>query len=790
MNRIYPTGPSTAKVMIVGEFPGEGDLQKGSPLSSSAGYELTKMLREANLFRESCFITSVVRSRAPGGTIGGLVAMKKKHVTSEHRLFQGKMVHPLVIEGIEELRQEIELVKPNVIVPMGNLALLALTGQWGANAWRSSLMDCTLIPGYKVIPTLNPNVLFGQWKWRGLIVHDLKRVQREMQFRHINRPNYNFVIRPDYATAVNILTQLVIQAEANPGQMKLGADIETRAGHIACIAFAWTELDAICIPLMCLHNSEGYWTLEEEAVLCHLMYRLSQSAVFVGQNWNYDAQYIFRHWHWIAKYTVEDTMLKQHSVFSNMEKNLSFLSSMYCDDHLHWKDDRTLWQQGEDGEGEDSYWAYNCTDSCRTLKISNVLDSVISAFKLDHIAKFQQELAIPVLDTIHRGVRVDLGVRAEFAMTIMEEVAKREAYLKDIIGYDLNIKSPKQMAEFFYTDMAQPVVLSKEGGVTTNDEALHKIAAREPILKPITRKVAELRSLGVFNSTFIQAKLSKDGRIRTNFKIAGTDTYRFASTKDAFDTGCNFQNIPSGGETEDKGLELPNVRRIFIPDPGHTFFDIDLDSADLRIVAAESDCAWLKEQLKAGRKPYVEVAKEYYHDQSITKKHKSYPVFKALCHGTHYLGTPQGMAGKIGLLVHEVERIQKWYYGLCPEIKTWQDEIKKQVTGRRYITNVFGYRFNFFDKIEGTIFNQAVAWIPQSTVGCLINRAYINIHRNLPEAEVLLQVHDSLAGQYPSHLGWVKDRIIEESQIVLPFNEPIIIPVGIKTSSKSWGDCE
>lgn len=776
--------------MIVGEFPGEGDLLKGTPLSSSAGYELTKMLKEANLFRESCFITSVVRSRAPGGTIGGLVALKKSHVKPDYKLFKGKMVHPLVMGGIEELRQEIELVKPNVIVPMGNLALLALTGQWGTNSWRSSLMDCTLLPGFKVIPTLNPNVLFGQWKWRGLIVHDLKRVQREMQFRTINRPEYNFLLRPDFGTAVSILTQLAEQAEAAPGTLKLGGDIETRAGHIACIAFAWTELDAICIPFMCLHKQEGYWTLEEEAVLCHLIYRIGQAAIIVGQNWNYDAQYIYDTWHWIPKYMVEDTMLKQHSVFSNMEKNLSFLSSMYCDDHLHWKDDRTLWQEGEDGEGEDKYWAYNCTDSCRTLKINTVLTGVVSAFKLDPIAKFQQELAAPVLKTILRGVRLDMKVRAQFAMEIMENVAEREAWLKDVIGYDLNIKSPKQMAAFFYEDMGQSPYVSKEGGVTTNDEALHKIAAREPILRQITRKVSELRSLGVFNSNFVQARPSPDGRIRTNFKIPGTKTYRFASTKDAYDNGCNFQNVPNGGETEDEGLDLPNVRRLFIPDEGRTFFDIDLDSADLRIVAAESNCKWLKAQLAAGKKPYVEVAKEYYNDQTIDKYHKSYPVFKALCHGTHYLGTPQGMAGKIGLLVHEVERIQKWYFGLCPEIPKWHEEIKKQVTGRRYIMNILGYRYNFFDKIEGNIFNEAVAWIPQSTVGCLINRAYVNIHNNLPEAEVLLQVHDSLAGQYPSHLGWVKDRIVQESQIILPYPEPIIVPVGIKTSIKSWGDCK
>jgi hypothetical protein len=112
------------------------------------------------------------------------------------------------------------------------------------------------------------------------------------------------------------------------------------------------------------------------------------------------------------------------------------------------------------------------------------------------------------------------------------------------------------------------------------------------------------------------------------------------------------------------------------------------------------------------------------------------------------------------------------------------------VAGRRYVQNVFGYRNYFFSKIEGTIFNQAVAWIPQSTVACLINRAYVNIDQNLPEVEVLLQVHDSLAGQFDSlHGDWALRRIVEESQVPLPYAEPLIIPVGIVKSSKSWGDC-
>lgn len=795
---IQAIGPSTARIAVVGEFPHEQDLLRSQPFCGGPGYELTKMMAEAQMHRETCFITMVLNDRVPRGRVDGVIALKKKDITPAHVLWNGKWVLPQVIEGAERLKRELSLVKPNVVCAVGNLSFFVLTGEWGVNSWRSSIMESTLIPGLKVIPTLNPAVLGAQWKLRPIIVHDLKRVKRQSDSPAITRTKYNVVIRPSFELARDTLEMLIRKAQEsqlNGGKLELGGDIETRAGHIACIAFAWTPSDAITIPLMCQHDPAGYWPLEEEVALVKLMIHLMRITKIIGQNWNYDAQYIFRHWHFLCPDT-EDTMIQQHSCFSNMDKNLAFLSSMYLEDHLYWKDDRTNWTEGPKGEGEDKYWLYNATDSMRTLAIHKVLTQVVKALKLDGVNDFQQGLAPHVLKAMNRGVRVNHAARAQLSFTLQEEVAKREAWMLKVIGHEVNIKSPKQMAEFFYAEMGQREIRKRngEGGmsVTTNDEALHKIAEREPILKPITRKIAELRSLGVFHSTFVQAPLDIDGRIRTSFNVCGTETYRFASSKNAFGTGLNCQNIPKGGETEDGGLDLPNVRELFIPDQGHTMFDIDLDSADLRIVTWESDCAWMKDHFANGRKPYIEVMREYYHDQTMTKHShpREYGMFKSLCHGTNYLGTADGIAPRVGLNVHETERIQKWYFNLCPEIKAWQDRIKKQVETQRFVENAFGYRIHFFDRIEGTIFNQAVAWIPQSTVACLINRAWVNIDNNLPEVEILLQVHDSLMGQFESvHGAWALRRIVEESQVVIPYPDPLIIPVGIVSSKESWGAC-
>lgn len=774
----------------MGEAPGEREVMEGVPFVGYSGQELTRMLSEAGINRNDCFLTNVCRLRPPGNDIGAFVALTKADVTPRHGIIRDKYVMPPVWEGIEALKREIELVRPNVIIAFGNLSLWALTGNWGITSWRGSMLECNLPLALdyspKVIPTYTPTSIMGQWSWRPILVHDLRRAKTQSQSNILLRPDYQFVTRPDFEQACYYLNELIKLVEAGP--TKLSVDIETRAGHIACIGIAWSKLQAICLPLMCVERKDGYWTFDEEFVIHKLLRTLltHPNAVVLGQNFLYDAQYFHRHLHYTPR-LVRDTMLAQHACFSNLPKGLDFLSSMYCVFHEYWKDEGKEW---DEKTGEDQLWVYNCKDAVITFEVDEVEQANVDSMRVREIHDFQQRLFWPVLRSMNRGIRIDHAKRAAFATTLFDEIDKREQWMYSVLGQEVNIKSPKQMKELFYGQFGQrPIISRKTRKPTCDDEALGKIADREPILRPLIRKIQELRSLGVFLSTFVNAPLDIDGRMRCSFNIAGTETYRFSSSTNAFGTGLNLQNIPKGGEGE--SLELPNVRSLFIPDPGFTFFDIDLSSADLRIVVWEADETEMKRMLKEGLDPYTEVAKEFYHDPSLTKKDPRRQLFKAFCHGTNYLGTAKGLAERLGLSVHEAEKTQKWYFSRFPRIERWQKDLKDQVTKRRYVENVFGYRCYFFDRIEGTIFNQAAAWIPQSTVACLINRAYVEIDRDLPEVEVLLQVHDSLAGQFPTHgkTDWAS-LIVQKAEIALPYSDPLIIPVGVKTSTISWGDCD
>jgi DNA polymerase I-like protein with 3'-5' exonuclease and polymerase domains/uracil-DNA glycosylase len=792
----HPSGPCPARIMIVGEAPGEQEERAGTPFVGQSGQELDRMLQEAGIMRSTCFVTNVVRVRPPGNDIGVFFAQRKSDITLQHVNFNGKHCLPVVMAGIELLKREIEMCRPNVIIALGNTALWALTGNWGITSWRGSELACNLPLALdyqpKVVPTYHPALVRRQWTWRQTAVHDLRRARRESQDRTIFQRDYDFLIRPDFTQTINVLDALL--AEAEKGALYLSGDMETRAGHIACLGIAWNQKSAISIPFMCVERAEGYWTLEEETEILFRLIPLARKAKWFGQNFIYDQQYSVRHWFGLQFNLVHDTMLAHHSMFANSQKGLDYLSSMYCEHHVYWKDDGKNWDPKK--HDEEQYWGYNCEDSVRTFEVALGEQAAVRALtpawpKLPEVSAFQQKLFWPVLKTMIRGVRCDHAKRGELALTLQDEIAKREQWFIDLLGQPVNPRSPKQMQELFYGEFGQkPIFNRKTGTITCDDEALSKIASREPLLRPLVRHILEHRSLGVFLSTFVNAALDVDGRIRCSYNIAGTETYRFNSSENAFGSGLNLQNIPVGGDDGD-GLDLPNIRTLFIPDPGYTFFDIDLNSADLRIVTWESDCKGMKELLRAGLSPYVEAAKEYYRDPTITKKHPRYRDFKSLCHGTNYLGTSKGLAERIGLGVHEVDVVQKWYFGKFPEIKRWQEDFKDQVAKRRWIENPFGYRCYIFDRIEGTVFNQAIAWLPQSTVACLINRAYVAIDAALEQVQILLQVHDSLAGQFPTHLkDWLIAQIVKLAEIPLPYDDPCTIPVGVKTSDKSWGDCE
>jgi hypothetical protein len=83
---------------------------------------------------------------------------------------------------------------------------------------------------------------------------------------------------------------------------------------------------------------------------------------------------------------------------------------------------------------------------------------------------------------------------------------------------------------------------------------------------------------------------------------------------------------------------------------------------------------------------------------------------------------------------------------------------------------------------------EALAWIPQSTVALVINTGMQQCVQRVPDVVPLLQVHDSFLFQVHRELLLsTLPKVRDAMGVALPYPRPLIIPVTLKTSTKSWG---
>ncbi|MEY9164428.1 uracil-DNA glycosylase family protein [Sinorhizobium fredii] len=141
---VFGEGPSKARVVLVGEQPGDREDLAGRPFVGPAGRILDECLHEAGIDRTSCYLTNAV-----------------KHFKFEQR---GKRrLHSRPNAGEIQrcswwLGAELEKLHPEVVVALGATALSSLLGR------RAGVMknrgDLIATPaGYPVLVTIHPSYL-------------------------------------------------------------------------------------------------------------------------------------------------------------------------------------------------------------------------------------------------------------------------------------------------------------------------------------------------------------------------------------------------------------------------------------------------------------------------------------------------------------------------------------------------------------------------------------------------------------------------------------------------------
>jgi DNA polymerase-1 len=781
--KVPGTGPRNADIMIVGEAPGFEEEIAGTPFVGASGHELKNMLREAGISKDACYITNVCKYRPPGNDMGEWLTDKKTSVKSKGFVpFHGRYAHPLLVEGEKELVQEMEQVRPRVIIGLGNTALLACTGYYGVSNWRGSELTCMGVP---FVPTYHPAAVLRNWAIRPQVIQDLQyRVKRRLDNGFVV-PQYEFNTAPTFLEVMEWL-DAAEGAAINGQNTMISGDIETAGGHIVCLGLAVSATKALCIPFQ--NESGVYWNDDDLNDILARLRRLCEHGVlrWIGQNWNYDAQYFDEDFGWTVMADF-DTYIAQSVLWPGTERGLGYLSSMYCDWHLYWKEDAKDWGKIADFQ---SFFRYNCMDVCRTWEIAQRQKTLLITQGL--MPQFEERMRYSryVYRMMRRGVNRDHQRTSKMVSEINEAVQTRELMVAERAGHPVNFKSPKQVGELLYKEMGLKPVgrLTSKGAASTNDEALTKLSEKHPNAADICLAILESRSLSTLKANFLEAELDPDGKFRSSWMATGTETFRLTSGGNAFHRGGPLQNVTDGKHTS-SGRSLPNLRSCIVPDPGYTIFNCDLERADLQVVAWEADDAELKQMLREHVDIHTQNAKDLWGVTNVTEQQRH--TGKKFVHLTNYGGKSRTCAIGCHVTVHQADLLQRRWFQMHPGIAEWHKRTEANLLGTRTIRNRFGYRRVYFDRVDGCL-PEALAWLPQSTVSLLISLQQMAIEDALgDEVEILMQGHDSVIGQYRTvNEASILPRIRAASIIAVPYPDPLYIPLELATSTSSWGEVE
>jgi len=165
---VFGEGATKARVVFVGEQPGDQEDQQGKPFVGPAGKLLDKALEDAGIDRSAVYVTNVVKHFK-------WQARGKRRIHQKPNWSEIAACRPW-------LEAELDVIEPRVLVCLGATAAQALLGRdFRVSRQRGALVDSDLAE--KVIATVHPSSILRadaetrDLEYRGL-VRDLEVVAK------------------------------------------------------------------------------------------------------------------------------------------------------------------------------------------------------------------------------------------------------------------------------------------------------------------------------------------------------------------------------------------------------------------------------------------------------------------------------------------------------------------------------------------------------------------------------------------------------------------------------------
>ncbi len=157
-NIVFGEGNKQAKIMLIGEGPGADEDMQGIPFVGKAGQLMNKAFEGIGIKREELYITNIVKCRPP---------QNRTPVKDESEAC------------MDYLRNQVMLVKPKIIVLLGNTALKNILGEeYSITKIRGNWIERKQI---WYMPTFHPAALLRDNSKKIDFWRDLKKVLEKIK---------------------------------------------------------------------------------------------------------------------------------------------------------------------------------------------------------------------------------------------------------------------------------------------------------------------------------------------------------------------------------------------------------------------------------------------------------------------------------------------------------------------------------------------------------------------------------------------------------------------------------
>lgn len=382
------------------------------------------------------------------------------------------------------------------------------------------------------------------------------------------------------------------------------------------------------------------------------------------------------------------------------------------------------------------FTAYVCRASAA------VLEKKLQDMQMEQLMR---EIEMPLSLVLYDMEKVGVEVRREdlkaYGDALVHRIDELERSIHAQAAVAFNINSPKQLGEILFEKMGLPGGKKTKTGYSTAADVLEKLAEENPIV----RDILEYRGLVKLKSTYADGLanyIRDDQRIHTNFNQTITATGRISSTEP------NLQNIPMR-------MELGRqIRKVFVPAPGHLLMDADYSQIELRILAHMSGDEQLIEAYRSDEDIHKITASKVFHTplEEVTSLQRRNA--KAVNFGIVYGISSFGLSQDLSISRKEAAEYIEQYFATYPGVKSFLDKLVVDAKENGYTTTMFGRRrpipelssSNFMQRSFGerVAMNSPI----QGTAADIMKIAMIRVWRGLKEAglgsKLILQVHDEL----------------------------------------------